>query len=95
MMSKLIYRICNILSRICRLDSFQEETGFVAIIHPTEFNKIVDLYGRKAGGELLRQMAERMNKHLPGRDELISRFSNSIILGIKSKLNRFTSHDNI
>ena len=68
------------------------ETGFVAIIHPTELNTIVDLYGRKAGAELLRQMADRMREYLPTGEELISRISNSLILGIKGKPNQFTSH---
>lgn len=56
-------------------------SGFVAIIHPTEFNKVVDLYGRNAGAELLRQVAERMQEYFPPDDALISRFSNSLILG--------------
>lgn len=70
----------------------ERETGFVAIIHPTELNSIVDLYGRKAGAELLRQMAERMREYLPTGKELISRISNSLIFGIKGKPNQFTSH---
>ncbi len=70
----------------------QGETGYVAIIHPTEFNKIVDLYGRKAGATILGQMAERMRKYLPKGDELIARFSNSIIFAMKSPLNAFHSH---
>lgn len=69
-----------------------DETGYVAIIHPTEFNKIVDLYGRKAGAALLSEMAERMKKYLPTGDELIARFSNSIIFAMKSPLNAFHSH---
>ncbi|MGN7476675.1 EAL domain-containing protein [Solibacillus silvestris] len=68
------------------------ESGFVAIIHPAEFNKVVDLYGRQAGAELLRQMADRMREYLPAGDELISRFSNSIILGKKAEADRFKYH---
>ncbi|MCH7321666.1 EAL domain-containing protein [Solibacillus sp. MA9] len=67
-------------------------TGYVAVIHPTEFNKIIDLYGRNAGAELLRQMADRMCKFLPSGDEIIARFSNSIILAKKAPLNSFHSH---
>lgn len=69
-----------------------EESGFVAIIHPTEFNKVVDLYGRKAGADLLSQMVNRLRENLSVDDMLVSRFSNSIILGIKGKNDRFTSY---
>ena len=69
-----------------------EETGFVAIIHPTEFNKIVDLYGRRAGADLLSQMANRLSEYLVVDDVLISRFSNSIVLGIKGESDSFTSY---
>ncbi|MER1956446.1 MAG: EAL domain-containing protein [Solibacillus sp.] len=68
------------------------EMGYVAIMHPTEFNKIVDLYGRQAGADLLGQMAERMRKYLPHGDELISRFSNSLIMAIKANLGTFQTH---
>ena len=57
------------------------KSGFVAILHPTEFNKVVDLYGRNAGADLLRQVAVRMHEYFPEGDALISRFSNSLILG--------------
>lgn len=67
-------------------------TGYVAVIHPTEFNKIIDLYGRNAGAELLRQMADRMSNFSPSGDELIARFSNSIILAKKAPLDSFYSH---
>lgn len=70
----------------------QGETGYVALLHPTEFNKIVDLYGRKAGADLLSQMAERMRKYLPSGDELISRFSNSLILAKKAAPGTFHKH---
>lgn len=56
-------------------------SGLVAILHPTEFNKIVDLYGRNAGADLLRQVADRMQIYFPESDSLISRFSNSLIFG--------------
>ncbi|MEK4130566.1 EAL domain-containing protein [Solibacillus sp. FSL W8-0474] len=62
------------------------ELGFAAIIHPTEFNKIVDLYGRCAGADLLSQMANRLREYLVVDDVLISRFSNSIVLGIKGEI---------
>lgn len=70
----------------------QGECGYVAIIHPTEFNKIIDLYGRKAGANLLSQMVERMRKYLPSGDELISRFSNSIIMAKKAAFHTFHTH---
>lgn len=56
-------------------------SGVVAIIHPTEFNKVVDLYGRNAGADLLRQVADRMQEYFSADNALISRFSNSLILG--------------
>lgn len=67
-------------------------TGYIAAIHPTEFNKIVDLYGRKAGAELLSQIADRLHSYLPSDEELMARFSNSIILAKKAHLDSFHSH---
>ncbi len=56
------------------------EKGFVAILHAREYNKIIDLYGRKAGADLLKQIAERMSQlNTPG-EEFLARFSNSIIM---------------
>ncbi|WP_336046814.1 EAL domain-containing protein [Solibacillus ferritrahens] len=68
------------------------DSGFAAIIHPAEFNKIVDLYGRSAGADLLSQMANRLSEYLAVDDVLISRFSNSIVLGVKGESDSFTSY---
>lgn len=57
--------------------------GFIALIHPSEFNNLVDLYGRKAGDDLLRQMAERLQESTTPGEEFIARFSNSIIIAKK------------
>jgi PAS domain S-box-containing protein len=54
--------------------------GMILIIHSTEYSKIVDLYGRQTGDELLRQMVERLNLHNKNHEEFIARFSNSLII---------------
>lgn len=62
--------------------------GFVAILHAREYNKIIDLYGRKAGADLLKQIADRLDQlNTPGK-EFVARFSNSIIM---AKLNNSTN----
>ncbi|MEK4627958.1 MAG: EAL domain-containing protein [Solibacillus sp.] len=60
------------------------KSGFTALIHPTEYNKIVDLYGRNAGSELLSQIVKRMYQLTAPHDFFIARFSNSIIVGTKT-----------
>ncbi|MEG0471427.1 MAG: EAL domain-containing protein [Solibacillus sp.] len=57
--------------------------GFIALIHPSEFNNLVDLYGRKAGDDLLRQIVERLHQGTATGEEFIARFSNSIIIAKK------------
>ena len=54
--------------------------GIVMLIQPGEYNKIVDLYGRSTGDELLKQMVERLNVHNKNYEEFIARFSNSLII---------------
>ncbi|MEK4426284.1 bifunctional diguanylate cyclase/phosphodiesterase [Solibacillus sp. FSL K6-1523] len=57
--------------------------GIITLIHPSEFNNLVDLYGRKAGDDLLRQMVERLQQSSTSGEEFIARFSNSIIIAKK------------
>ena len=59
--------------------------GSILIIQPTEYTSIVDLYGRKFGDELFRQMTNRLSQEsISNSDVLYGRFSNStFIIGIK------------
>lgn len=69
--------------------------GFIALLHPKEFNKIVDLYGRSAGDNLLRQMVNRLKEQATPSEEFVARFSNSIIIAKKTgtrNLERYQSH---
>lgn len=68
-------------------------SGMVAILHPTEFNKVVDLYGRNLGADILRQVADRMQVYFPKGDALISRFSNSLILGKVNESDCFLAYN--
>ena len=54
--------------------------GFMVILHASEYSKIVDLYGRNAGANLLGQIVERLSRHNSPGEELFARFSNSIVL---------------
>ena len=54
--------------------------GFMAILHASEYNKIVDLYGRSAGANLLSQIVERLSYNSSTGEEFFARFSNSILL---------------
>ncbi|HWL22950.1 MAG TPA: EAL domain-containing protein [Ureibacillus sp.] len=64
-------------------------SGILLIIQPVEYAGIVDLYGRKSGDELLKQIAIRLNSNRGDFQEIIyGRFSNSsIIMAIKDKKN--------
>lgn len=63
-----------------------ENTGCIALIHPNEFNNLVDLYGPKAGDALLQQMVERLNQLPASGEEFIARFANSIIIAKKNPI---------
>lgn len=59
----------------------QGEKGIIIIIQPGEYSSIVDVYGRSAGDELLRQMVERLQENAPEEGkEFIAKFSNSSIV---------------
>lgn len=59
----------------------QGERGLIIIIQPGEYSSIVDVYGRSAGDEILRQMVERLQEHtLKEGKEFIAKFSNSCIV---------------
>ena len=52
----------------------------MAILHASEYNKIVDLYGRSAGANLLSQIVERLSYNSSTGEEFFALFSNSILL---------------
>jgi PAS domain S-box-containing protein len=59
----------------------QGEKGLIILIQPGEYSSIVDVYGRSAGDEILRQMVERLQEHTPEEGkEFIAKFSNSCII---------------
>jgi len=53
----------------------ENEPGFIAIIQPSEFAHIVDVYGRAAGDELMKQMCQRIQRICKRADDVIARFS--------------------
>jgi len=53
----------------------EDEPGFVAIIESSEFEHIVDVYGRPAGDELIKQMYQRIQRICKRYDDAIARFS--------------------
>lgn len=68
--------------------------GVVIVLQPGEYSKIVDLYGRTYGDELLKQIVDRLNKHRNGHDDFIARFSNSaIIIATKMKFKGIRKYD--
>ncbi|KOS66570.1 phytochrome-like protein cph2 [Lysinibacillus contaminans] len=64
------------------LDKFESQgrEGFIKIIKPSEFHQIVELYGREAGDELLRQIARRFVENKNERNEYIARFTSSSLI---------------
>ncbi|MGE7021175.1 EAL domain-containing protein [Solibacillus cecembensis] len=66
--------------------------GIIALLHPSEFNNFVDLYGRKAGDKLLHQMVERLQQNPTPDEEFIARFSNSIIIAKKVSLQQLDAY---
>ena len=54
--------------------------GNIKILKPSEFHHIVELYGREAGDELLRQIAKRLNEEKYERNEYIARFTSSSLI---------------
>lgn len=63
--------------------------GSILLIQPSEYSSIVDLYGRKIGDELIRQLISRLESFTNDKNQLIhGRFSNSsFILAVKLSFN--------
>lgn len=59
----------------------ERQDGVIKILEPSEFSRIVELYGRDAGQELLKQIYERFLTHSVHRSIIIGRFTSpSLIL---------------
>lgn len=58
----------------------ENEPGFVAIIEPTEFAHIGDVYGRAAGDELIKQMCQRIHRICKRSDDIIARFASPALI---------------
>jgi len=58
----------------------ENEPGFIAIIQPSEFAHIVDVYGRTAGDELMKQMYQRTQRIFKRLDDVIARFSPAALI---------------
>ncbi len=56
------------------------QNGYIKILKPSEFHQIVELYGREAGDELLRQIAKRLNEDKNEHNEYIARFTSSSLI---------------
>lgn len=56
------------------------QCGYIKILKPSEFHQIVELYGREAGDELLRQIAKRLNEEKDEYNEYIARFTSSSLI---------------
>ncbi|MCH7322131.1 EAL domain-containing protein [Solibacillus sp. MA9] len=54
--------------------------GALCIIAPGEYQNIVDLQGRQAGDEILRQLAGRLQKLTTFNDSIIARYTSSSII---------------
>jgi PAS domain S-box-containing protein/diguanylate cyclase (GGDEF)-like protein len=58
----------------------ENEPGFVAILEPSEFAHIVDVYGRVAGDELIKQLCKRIERVCKRSDDIIARFSSPALI---------------
>lgn len=58
----------------------ENKTGFVAIIEPSEFAHIVDVYGRLTGDELIKQMCKRIERVCKRTVDIIARFSSPALI---------------
>ena len=77
----------SFLNRLEKVE-FQGQEGFIKILKPSEFNHIVELYGREAGDELLRQIARRFIENKNEKNEYIARFTSSSLI-----ISRTVSHE--
>ena len=69
---------------IRRMEELKKVDGVLQLLEPTEFSRIVELYGRDSGGALLKQLYERILEKWTGIHILAGRFtSSSIILYIE------------
>ena len=57
-----------------------ESAGVIYIIEATEYDYIVDLYGRSGGDALLKQMADRLDKIPVFKDAMIARYTSSSLI---------------
>ncbi|MGE7092666.1 EAL domain-containing protein [Lysinibacillus sp. NPDC048646] len=72
----------------------QGQRGFIKILKPSEFHQVVELYGREAGDELLRQIAKRLNENKNEHNEYIARFtSSSLIISYMTPHEDLTNYD--
>lgn len=58
----------------------QNVSGFIAILQPSEYSNIVDLYGRHIGDELLSQIVARSQLTNSENNEFIAKFTNSALI---------------
>ncbi|WP_107947522.1 EAL domain-containing protein [Lysinibacillus parviboronicapiens] len=72
----------------------RRQHGFIKILKPSEFHQVVELYGREAGDELLRQIAKRLNDNKHEYNEYIARFtSSSLIISYMTSYEDLTHYD--
>ena len=58
----------------------ENEPGFVAIIEPSEFAHIGDVYGRAAADDLIKQMCQRIQRVCRRSDDVIARFASPALI---------------
>lgn len=63
-----------------KVEKEYSQNGHIKILKPSEFHQIVELYGREAGDELLRQIAKRLNEEKHDQNEYIARFTSSSLI---------------
>lgn len=80
--------IPNRLGFMERLRELEERQifGLIHIIEPTEFSEIVELYGRDAGDELLKQLCSKMSIMKRKEEDFIGRFTSSKIISYTSHI---------
>ena len=79
----------SFLNRLEKLEQ-QGREGFIKILKPSEFPQVVELYGREAGDELLRQIARRFIENKNEKNEYIARFTSSSLI-----ISRMISYENM